>query len=854
MFQLTAIFYLFFFLHLTTALYSYNATDLFFIICGTTGNYTADDRTWIGDKTLLPPIENPDRPSITLEASQSSSSIQVPYTIARLSYSEFTYTFPVTDGQKFVRLYFNTVSYPNFSRSNALFSVKSGPYTLLKDFNASLTADSDADADRSVTIFNEYCINVDQGQKLNLTFIPSKTNPDAYAFINGIEIVSMPTQLYYTKPDHPEGAVFINQNSQYPVGLEAALQMEYRINVGGSPIPSDRDTTGMFRPWVDDNDYVKVQRPASLPANWGATLKWNEQTPNYTAPDPVYLTARSYGMNETEKYNVTWEFPVDSGFLYLVRLHFCEFEPQIQQIGDRVFQIFIADGLAEDRADVILWSGGNLVPVSKDYVVRMSTATGSSTKKLNLTIKMQPHPNERIRKSNDVILNGVEIFKLSDPGSRNLAGPNPDPLPSTQILPVPSNKSKNNKKTTVVGVIAGVVSGVVLLSIFVVALLMFRRSRRTKVKAITKEKSSTDETSWAATNNFEDIFIIGIGGFGNVYKGYIDDGTTPVAIKRLKPGSQQGAHEFRTEIEMLSQLRHLHLVSLIGYCNDSNEMILVYDYMKHGTVRDHLYNTDNPALTWKERLHISIGAARGLHYLHTGARHTIIHRDVKTTNILLDEKWVAKVSDFGLSKIGPTGMSKAHVSTVVKGSIGYLDPEYYRRQRLTEKSDVYSFGVVLFEILCARPPLIRTAEKKQVSLAEWARQCYHKGTLYQIIDNNLKGKIAPECLNKFGEIAVNCLLDDGTQRPSMNDVVWGLEFALQLQENAEEEGMNVIEWGMERGKEGWTEESDDVFSSSIGQVSDFKSSSSGEKFSRTSTDRLLISKNVFSELLDPQGR
>ncbi|KAJ7971095.1 Receptor-like protein kinase [Quillaja saponaria] len=199
-------------------------------------------------------------------------------------------------------------------------------------------------------------------------------------------------------------------------------------------------------------------------------------------------------------------------------------------------------------------------------------------------------------------------------------------------------------------------------------------------------------------------------------------------------------------------------------------MILVYDYMKRGTVRDHLYNTDNTGLTWKERLQISIGAARGLHIF-------------------------IQVSDFGLSKIRPTGMSKAHVSMVVKGSIGYLDPEYYRRQRLTEKSDVYSFGVVLFEILCARPPLIRTAEKKQVSLAEWARQCYHKGTQYQIIDKNLKGKIAPECLNKFGEIAVNCLLDDGTQRPSMNDVVWGLEFSLQLQENAEEGGMNVIEGG-----------------------------------------------------------
>ncbi|KAH0675436.1 hypothetical protein KY285_023237 [Solanum tuberosum] len=294
-------------------------------------------------------------------------------------------------------------------------------------------------------------------------------------------------------------------------------------------------------------------------------------------------------------------------------------------------------------------------------------------------------------------------------------------------------------------------------------------------------KGPTDGVPFAAlqeaTNYFDERLIIGVGDFWEVYRGVLCDGTK-VVLKRRYLKSGQGIEEFRTKLEMLSQFRHPYLVSLIGYCDERNEMILIYDYMENGNLSRHLYGSDLPSMSWEQRLEICIGAVRGLHYLHTNA---VIHCDVKSTNILLDENFVPKITDFGLSKKGPE-LDRIHTTKLMKGTMGYLDPEYYRTLQLTEKSDVYSFGVVLFEVLCAKPAVGHYLSREMVSLAEWAMNWMKKGQLERIIDPNLLGKIRPDSLRKFGETAEKCLADYGVDRPSMGEVLWNLEHALHLQE------------------------------------------------------------------------
>ncbi|XVE80927.1 hypothetical protein DITRI_Ditri15bG0020700 [Diplodiscus trichospermus] len=288
-----------------------------------------------------------------------------------------------------------------------------------------------------------------------------------------------------------------------------------------------------------------------------------------------------------------------------------------------------------------------------------------------------------------------------------------------------------------------------------------------------------------ATDNFRSK--IGEDGFYTLYKGFIKNSyKDTIAIRRFKSGPREQL-EFVTEMELRSHLHHPNIVSLMGYCLDGSESdaFIIDEYMPGGTLYDRLHNSKDsqPLLSWKKRLEICIGAARGLEFLHTG-NHSIIHRDIKTSNILLDQNWAAKISDFGLARLVPTSLleSDGHVTTdFIAGTMGYMAPEYVMTGQLSKKSDVYSFGVVLFEVLCARKRRDIILEDGR-DLVQWCRDCVEDGRLDEIVDPRLNNEIEPECLKAYVDMAYRCSNERSSDRPTTDAVLKRLELTILLQE------------------------------------------------------------------------
>ncbi|ONK81021.1 uncharacterized protein A4U43_C01F24380 [Asparagus officinalis] len=280
-----------------------------------------------------------------------------------------------------------------------------------------------------------------------------------------------------------------------------------------------------------------------------------------------------------------------------------------------------------------------------------------------------------------------------------------------------------------------------------------------------------------ATDRFNDSRIIGEGGFGRVYQGTLEDGTM-VAVKVLKRDDQQGGREFLAEVEMLSRLHHRNLVKLIGFCTEESARCLVYELIPNGSVESHLHGLDKETspLDWNARMKIALGAARGLAYLHEDSSPRVIHRDFKSSNILLEHDFTPKVSDFGLARTA-LGEGNDHISTRVMGTFGYVAPEYAMTGHLLVKSDVYSYGVVLLELLTGRKPIDMSQPPGQENLVNWARPLLESDNtdgLEKMIDPSLSSSTSVETIAKVTAIASMCVQPEVSHRPFMGEVVQAL--------------------------------------------------------------------------------
>ncbi|CAN1785214.1 Proline-rich receptor-like protein kinase PERK1 [Linum perenne] len=310
--------------------------------------------------------------------------------------------------------------------------------------------------------------------------------------------------------------------------------------------------------------------------------------------------------------------------------------------------------------------------------------------------------------------------------------------------------------------------------------------------------SFTYEELAVATNGFSEGNLVGEGGFGYVHRGVLSNGKE-VAVKQLREGRKQGEKEFQGEVEIISRIHHKHLVSLLGYCINGVKRLLVYEFVSNNTLEFHLHGNGDQVMDWETRLRIAIGSAKGLAYLHEDCDPKILHRDIKAANILVDQNFEAKVSDFGLAR-SYSDASVTHVSTQVVGTVGYLAPEYASSGKVTEKSDVYSYGVVLLELITGRPPICFSESVSRTSLVEWARPlltgAVESRNFEALVDPRLANKYNNSEMTQMVACAAACVRHSAWLRPRMINVVHVLEgggtFAVLNMDNRNKPGNSTI--------------------------------------------------------------
>ncbi|KAF5451911.1 hypothetical protein F2P56_026966 [Juglans regia] len=455
---------------------------------------------------------------------------------------------------------------------------------------------------------------------------------------------------------------------------------------------------------------------------------------------------------------------------YTVKLHFAEIiftnDRSFNSLGKRIFNVYMQDKLVLENFNIEDEAGGAGKPLIKSF----TAAVTSGTLKIHFYWAGKGTTGIPDRGEYGPLISAISVDPNFEPPSD---GDNKDHL------------------------IIVVVAAVVLLGLLALC-VMWRKGWMGDNGSANKELRGIDLQTGlftlrqirAATENFNPANKLGEGGFGSVYKGVLSDGTV-IAVKQLSSKSKQGNREFVNEIGMISALQHPNLVKLYGCCIEGNQLLLIYEYMENNCLSRALFGKDTIRrlkLDWPTRQKICIGIARGLAYLHEESRLKIVHRDIKTSNVLLDEDYNAKISDFGLAKL--TEDDKTHISTRVAGTIGYMAPEYAMRGYLTNKVDVYSFGVVALEIASGKSNTNYRPKEEFVYLLDWAYVLQERGSLLELVDPELGLEYSSEEAVVMLNVALLCTNASPTLRPTMSQVVSMLEGATTVEDLRSDPAVN----------------------------------------------------------------
>ncbi|KAG2320650.1 hypothetical protein Bca52824_013863 [Brassica carinata] len=554
--------------------------------------------------------------------------------------------------------------------------------------------------------------------------------------------------------------------------IKCSYQRSLHINCGGDNIVITNSSHKIT--YQADNSETKAATNHRF-ENWGVS------STGYL-PNDIYIITPTFTLSENSpafyksarqsaQSLVYYAFCMENGE-YNVKLHFMEIqfsdEEPYSRLGRRIFDIYLQGELFRRDFNIKEEANGTRKPIVKEANVNVANHL------LEIRLYWAGKGTTLIpqRGNYGPIISAISLCH-SSLGSGCGA-----------------EKTKHQTNYPLIFGITGAFLAVILLALGLYAQKRCRRDRNTRERDFRSQGLQTVCFTWrqlqAATNNFDKAKKLGEGGFGSVFKGELLDGTI-IAVKQLSAKSCQGNREFVNEIGMISGLNHPNLVKLYGCCVEKNQLLLVYEYMENNSLALALYGESAPKLDWAARQRICVGIARGLQFLHEGSMIRMVHRDIKTTNVLLDADLNAKISDFGLARLHEE--EQTQISTKIVGTIGYMAPEYALYGELTEKADVFSFGVVAMEIVSGKSNMKQKGSADHVWLINWARKLQQTGDIMDIIDAVLGGEFDRKEAERMIKVALVCTNSSPLLRPTMSEVVQMLEGEIEITQVLSDPGL-----------------------------------------------------------------